>query len=149
MTQEMQTYTPMGDDDEAFRFGPLVDVPDGEHPATVVDLGRMLVNWDGEDRTRVRWDFGVLDAWGEDSSPAIVSGWTSTSTGEKSTARRWIAALKGPLAIAAGSVLRKSDLIGLPCRIVVIHDDKGYPKVDLVLAPAAPVKAVSKGNGNG
>lgn len=144
MTEEAQ-YRTLDDDDEAFRMGPLVDVADGEHPATLVNLGRMQVTWDGEPRDRVRWDFGILDAFDQDDAPALVSGWTSTSTGEKSTARRWIAALAGPAAIAVGVILRKSDLVGRGCRVIVVHDQNGYPKVDLVLAPSpVPVGAKAR-----
>jgi len=129
---------PIQDDDVAFRFGPEVDVPDGEHPAMLVGLSSMFVNWDGEERERIRWDFAPSDVPDlADGSPAMVSAWTSRSTGEKSTARRWIAALRGADAIANGAIIRGRDLAGLPCRIVVIHDDKGWPKVDLVLAPKA------------
>lgn len=133
---EQPTYTPMGDDDQAFRFGPAVDVDDGEYPAVLVGLGRMKVVWDGEERDRVRWDFGLDGLADDDGNQLLVSGWTSTSTGDKSTARRWIAGLLGPAGIAVGVVLRKRDLVGRPCRVMIVHDDKGYPKVDLVLAPA-------------
>ena len=132
---ERPTYTSMGDDETAFRFGPEVDVPDGEHPATLVDLGTMLVNWDGEERERVRWDFGLAELVADDGAAITVSGWTSRNTGEKSTARRWLAGLLGADGIATGATIRKADLVGRPCRIVVVHDDKGYPKVDLVLSP--------------
>lgn len=135
MTEE-RTARPMDTDEVVFRFGPEVDVADGEHPALLVGLSSMMVNWDGEDRERIRWDFAPEDVPElADGSPAMVSAWTSRSTGEKSTARRWIAALRGAEAIANGVVVKAGDLAGLRCRIVVIHDDKGWPKVDLVLAP--------------
>ena len=135
--QERPAYQSMGDDETAFRFGPEVDVPDGEHSATLVDLGTMLVVWDNEERERVRWDFGLSELVTEEGAAITVSGWTSRSTGEKSTARRWLAALLGADGIANGATIRKADLTGRPCRIVVVHDDKGYPKVDLVLSPKA------------
>lgn len=138
MTDTERVAHALGDDDVAFRFGPEVDVPDGEHPALLLGLSSMMVNWDGEDRERVRWDFAPDDVPPmEDGSAATVSAWTSRNTGEKSTARRWIAALLGAEAIANGRVVRAGELAGLRCRIVTIHDDKGWPKVDLVLAPKA------------
>lgn len=122
----------------AFRFGPEVDVADGEHPALLIGLSSMMVNWDNEERERIRWDFAPQDVpLLDDGSPALVSAWTSRSTGEKSTARRWIAALLGSAAIANGVTVKAGDLAGLACRIVVVHDDKGWPKVDLVLSPKA------------
>lgn len=137
MTEERVAHS-MADDEVAFRFGPEVDVADGEHPAMLVGLSLMLVNWDGEDRERVRWDFAPQDVPElEDGSPAMVSAWTSRNTGEKSTARRWIAAMLGSAAIANGVTVKAGELAGKPCRIVVVHDDKGWPKVDLVLAPKA------------
>jgi len=135
-TDERPAYTPLGDDDAAFRFGPEVDVEDGQYAAQLVALGTVMVNWDGEDRERVRWDFALDDLATDDGQSVTLAGWTSRSTGEKSTARRWIAALLGPEGIANGRTLRKSDLVGRPCRVVIVHDDKGYPKVDLVLAPS-------------
>ena len=135
-TNDRPVYTPLADDDLAFRFGPEVDVEDGEYPARLVDLGTVMVNWDGEDRERVRWDFALDDfAQDDDGRPVTLAGWSSRSTGERSTARRWLAALVGAEGIANGVSLRKSDVVGRPCRIVVVHDDRGYPKVDLVMAP--------------
>lgn len=124
------------DSEDVFVFGPLYDVADGEHPAQLVELSTIDVEYDGEMRKRVRWDFAPDDAGSQDDgAPVIVTGWSSTSTGEKSTARRWLAALLGADGIANGRRLRRPDLIGKTCRIVVEHDDNGYPKVALVLAP--------------
>jgi hypothetical protein len=135
MTDTERVAHPMGDEEVAFRFGPEVDVADGEHPALLVGLSSMMVNWDGEDRERIRWDFAPQDVPElDDGTPALVSAWTSRNTGEKSTARRWIAAVLGAEAIANGVTVKAGDLAGKLCRIVVVHDDKGWPKVDLVLA---------------
>lgn len=126
----------LADDEDVFVFGPLYDVADGEHAAQLVELSTVTVEWDNEPRQRIRWDFAPDDAGTDDSgSPVIVTGWSSTSTGEKSTARRWLAALLGADGIANGRRVRRPELIGKPCRVIVEHDDNGYPKVALVLAP--------------
>lgn len=121
------------DDEDVFVFGPLVDVDDGEHRAQLVELSTMPVEYDGETRDRIRWDFAI----DEPGETIIVPGWTSKATGERSTARKWIAALIGAEAIAKGRRIRRPDLVGRPCRIVVEHTDDGYPKIGLVLAPKA------------
>jgi hypothetical protein len=133
MTDERPKIRAMTDDEDAFVFGPLVDVADGEHPAQLVELSVVPVEWDGELRDRIRWDFAVEAAGAE--SPPLVAGWTSRATGERSTARKWIAALLGSEGIANGRRVKRGELVGRPGRIIVEHDDNGYPKVGLVLAP--------------
>jgi hypothetical protein len=121
------------DDEAAFVFGPLIDVDDGEHSAQLVELSTMPVEYDGETRDRIRWDFAI----DEPGEKVIVPGWTSTATGERSTARKWISALLGAESISKGRRIRRPDLVGRPCRIIVEHTDDGYPKIGLVLGPKA------------
>jgi hypothetical protein len=132
--QEAHPVTSFADDDIVLRFGPAVDVADGVYPAQLIDLDSMTVEWDGEPSVRLRWTFAI-----EDGSDATVPAFTSTSTGDRSTARKYVTALLGPVG-AETRELRKRDLIGRLCQVIIAHNDRGYPKVESVLAPKRAAK---------
>lgn len=78
----------------------------------------------------MEWQFAVEE--GEDVIE--VSGTTTTATGPKSKAFRWITALVGAANVKPGANFQPSDLIGLEAQLVIGVNKNGYSKVDDVTA---------------
>ena len=83
-----------------------------------------------EDRALVEWQFVVEEADG----PVEVSGTTTTATGPKSKAYRWLIALAGAAAVQPGAHFDAADLIGKEGMVTIGANKNGWPKVDEVTA---------------
>lgn len=76
-----------------------------------------------ETRDLVEWQFNT-----EDGTP--VSGTTTTATGPKSKAFRWLSALMGAANVKPGATFSPADLIGREAQLLIGENKNGYPKVD-------------------
>lgn len=81
----------------------------------------------GEERNLVEWQFATEDG-------TEVSGTTTTATGPKSKAFRWLVALAGAKAVQPGAHFNPDDLIGREAQLVIGANKNGWPKVDDVIA---------------
>lgn len=125
---------------EGFTGGGDTHLADGSfHAATLTELNiiRLPSKWpeypDGTART-VEWVF-VLDEPGPDGGTVTVKGTSSLSVGKKSRAYPWLVSLVGTArADAAGrEMIKKAELVGRECTVVIQINDSGYPKVSSVL----------------
>ena len=117
----------MDANDEIVFGGDATDIPPGTYPATVKSI-----------ITKESKAFGQFRAWDfELENGSIVGGGTSTMTGTKSKAGRWIVAILGRKPEAGEAV----DLIGKKALVVVEISDDGWPKVTDVIPPIASGKA--------
>jgi len=96
-----------------------------------------------DDGERWRWDFTIFEdgkpVFDEGGDPLEVSTLTNQSVGKKSNGYALFKGIltSGELAlIDAGEPIDTSALEGRMCQVVVVHNEKGWPKVSAVL----PVK---------
>ncbi len=110
--------------------GDSVDIPNGTYPAALFAIIPKTSDAYGEFWA---WDFQVRKPDGE---VVVVGGASSTNTGSKSKAGKWLAALLGRKLVKGETV----NPVGQPC-MVVIEEVDGWPKVTEVLPPMVAAAA--------
>lgn len=100
----------------------------------LIDLGTQRGSYQGEPTVRnqvmISWE---LDCAMDDGKPFVVSAFLTNSLNEKSKLRAWLESWRGKQFTAAE--LKKFDLqniLGAPCLLTVIHNDKGKAVVSHV-----------------
>lgn len=120
-----------------------VDIPDGTFPATLLRIEERENAESGfAQTTYLRWTFAVFH--NEEGCELIVN--SSTAFGPKAKARKWMEAITSRR-FEVGEEVDPADLCPIDCQVYVKKDDKGFSRIEDVLAerkrPAATVKPVT------
>lgn len=83
----------------------------------------------GDERQLVEWQFVVEDG----DTVTEVSGTTTTATGPKSKAYRWLVAAVGAGSVKPGAHFDPSALVGREVMVTIGENKNGWPKVDEVV----------------
>ena len=112
---------------------PAKGLEDGEvRKGTLVDLRQVDFQdkQTGEPRSLVAWTFNVEGAEG----PVEVEATSSTASGPRSKAFKWLIALLGATRVQSGEHIGADDIVGAQANVTVSISDDGYPKVSEVTA---------------
>ena len=85
----------------------------------------------GEARSLVAWTFAIENG---DGTSTEVEATSSTASGPRSKAFKWLVALMGSAAVQPNAYIGAEDLIGREANVTVELNDDGYPKVTAVTA---------------
>jgi hypothetical protein len=105
-------------------------VPDGQYDGRLVRVEEVETKNYG---LRLKWTFNVDDPNDPLGAPEVTK-FTSLSANESSKAGEIIVALTGR-SLARGERLLREKLYGLPCRLIVGHNDGGWNVVHAVMRP--------------
>lgn len=119
---------------------PKESAPEGTHTGrlySIVDLGTQRNEFEGEVKIahRIRLDWELSEEKMADGRPFSVGKEYTASTHTKSTLAQMIKGWKG-IDISKIGRFDIDTLLGEPCNITVIHNDKGYANI----ATIAPLK---------
>lgn len=113
---------------------PDQDIPDGVYPVILTAISdpktvtaRRGQNA-GKDIDLIDWTFAI-DYPNNPLDERLLEDSTSTASGPRSKMYAWLAALHNGVALAVGTRLQKSDLVGRQALATVIHDEGGWPRI--------------------
>jgi hypothetical protein len=130
MAENNSNSTPFGGFDIP---DPSKGLEDGEvRKGTLLDLRQVDFNdkVTGEARSLVAWTFNVEGADGN----VEVEATSSTASGPRSKAYKWLIALLGASRVQSGEHIGADDIIGAQANVTLSINDDGYPKVSEVTA---------------
>jgi hypothetical protein len=132
--------------------GDFQHAPAGNHVARcikITDLGTQHGEYQGTPNARnqvmITWE--LCDEKMADGKPFVVSAFLTNSLNEKATLRGWLEAWRGRA--FSEPELKGFDLqniLGVPCMVNVIHNDKGKAKVTAVAKLPKSVQAPAPAN---
>lgn len=116
--------------------GDFERAPAGNHPAVlvaIIDLGTQHNEYQG----KASWRREVLLVWELPTKKTaagkshLMSAAVTLSLNEKATLRKWIDGMTGKK-MADGTEFDITAVLGKTCLLNVLHNDKGYPRVEAV-----------------
>jgi hypothetical protein len=126
-------------------------VPAGSHVAVCVgvyDLGTQTETFDGKTKTAMKcWiDFQLTEEKSENNGPVTIGSFFSVSLHEKATLRKFLDSWRGrPFTQDELKGFHLGKLLGVPCMLNVIHENKAEGKVrDKIAAIMTLPKGMNK-----